>query len=339
MIAERRRRALTSMAEDDVDALILGKEANVRYVSGARRLWLAGARPFAPGCVLVRETGDVHLLSVTDDGVPPDIAIENLYPITWSPANLFGRLAVIPGLAAARRIGVDGLTPLMDTLLSATFPKAELVDGQALMVATRAQKLSAEVDCIRAAIGLAQQALGDVTAVARPGVRERDLLARFEQCMADLGTTTPAFEGTFGHRFPSDRVLTAGEPLVLDVGVLVDGYQGCLARTVEVGEGDASTAGPHDVLFDTLSAAVRPGATGSDLWEVWDASGVPRPSEPVAYGVGLGVEPPIIGPDTTELSPGMTLSVRAEVDGWVRRDSVLVTDTGCALLAPQTRDG
>jgi len=102
MTAERRGRVMEAMAERDVDALILGKEANARYVSGARRLWLAGARAFAPGCVLVRETGEVHLLSITDDGVPGDIPVANLYPITWNPVNLLGRLAAIPGLAAAR---------------------------------------------------------------------------------------------------------------------------------------------------------------------------------------------------------------------------------------------
>jgi hypothetical protein len=126
---------------------------------------------------------------------------------------------------------------------------------------------------------------------------------------------------------------------VLDVGVLVDGYQGCLARTVGVGEGEVSTTGSGDELFDALSSAVRPGATGSGLWEAWDASGASRPSEPVAYGVGLGVEPPIIGEDATELSPGMTLSLRIEVDGWVRRDAVLVTDTGAELLVAQTGNG
>jgi len=338
VIAQRRDRVLAAMAEADVDALIVGKEANVRYVSGARRLWLAGARAFAPGCVLVRATGAVHLLSTTDDGVPPDIPFENLYPITWNPANLFARLARIPSLSAARRIGVDGLTPLMETLLRATLPHAELVDGQALMVATRASKLASEVECIRVAVGLAEHALADVISTVRPGVRERDLLARFEQRTAELGTTIPAFEGTFGHRFPSDRVVTADEALVLDVGVLVDGYQGCLARTVDVATGDLATTGSGDALFDALSAAVRPGATGSDLWEVWDAFDVPRPAQPVAYGVGLGVEPPIIGDDTTELAAGTTLSLRVEVDGWVRRDSVLVTDTGAELLAARTHD-
>src|SRR3989442_4673020 len=104
----RRARALAAMADGGVDALILSREANARYVSGARRLWLAGARAFAPGCVLVAATGEVHLLSISDDGVPRDIPVANLYPITWNPVNLFGRLAAIPRLASARPIGVDG---------------------------------------------------------------------------------------------------------------------------------------------------------------------------------------------------------------------------------------
>src|SRR4051794_37267709 len=113
MNTERRARALAAMADASIDALILGREANARYVSGARRLPLAGARAFAPGCVLVAATGDVHLLNSSDDGIPADIPIEHLYAITWNPANLMARLAGIPGLTDARRVGVDGLTPLM----------------------------------------------------------------------------------------------------------------------------------------------------------------------------------------------------------------------------------
>src|SRR5438045_5097377 len=104
MHAARRARALDAMRAADVDALILGRDANARYVSGARRLWLAGARAFAPGCVLVAATGEVHLLSGSDHGIPSDIPFEHLYAITWNPANLMARLAAVAGLATARRV-------------------------------------------------------------------------------------------------------------------------------------------------------------------------------------------------------------------------------------------
>ena len=332
MNAERRARALAAMADAGVDALVLGREANARYVSGARRLWLAGARAFAPGCVLVAATGDVHLLSTSDDGVPPDVPIEHLYAITWNPANLMARLRAIPELAAAHRIGVDCLTPLMESLLTGTFSGAELVDGQSVMLAARQQKLPEEVDAIRRAVAVATEALDAVIAIAQPGVRERDLLARFEQRMCELGTTTPAFEGTFGRVFPSDRVLAAGDRVVLDAGVLLDGYEGGLARTIVCGDSQLA-ATPADDLFTALLRAVKPGATGVDLWAAWDETGIGRPTQPVAHGVGLGLEPPVVGDDDAAFAAGMTISLRAEADGWVRRDTVVVTDTGAELLS------
>src|SRR5262249_787748 len=107
--AERRRRerfarCLEAMERDRLDALLLGREANVRYVSDARRLWLSGARPFGPACVVVRATQAIHLLSTSSEGVPSAIPTSQLYPLTWNPELLAERLARIPGLRAARRI-------------------------------------------------------------------------------------------------------------------------------------------------------------------------------------------------------------------------------------------
>ena len=87
------------MEAHDLDVLVLGRQANVRYVSGTPQLWVAGTRPFGPTCVLVRETGAIHLLSTWDEGVPDDIPHENLYGISWNPMN------TIVGAATHRRRG------------------------------------------------------------------------------------------------------------------------------------------------------------------------------------------------------------------------------------------
>ncbi|HWT50212.1 MAG TPA: aminopeptidase P family N-terminal domain-containing protein, partial [Mycobacterium sp.] len=57
----RRQRVLDQMAAHDLDVLVLGRQANIRYVTGTPQLWVAGTRPFGPSCVLVRETGAIHL--------------------------------------------------------------------------------------------------------------------------------------------------------------------------------------------------------------------------------------------------------------------------------------
>ncbi len=113
------QKVLSGMESHDLDALMLGGVGNVRYVSGARQLGRAGVLPFAPVAVVVRETGRVHLLSTWDEGVPPEIGYDDLYRMSWNPANLAADLAKIPGLREARRVGTDGLTPMFAGLIAA----------------------------------------------------------------------------------------------------------------------------------------------------------------------------------------------------------------------------
>src|ERR1700721_1449115 len=107
----RRERALAQMEIHALDVLVLGRQANVRYVSGTPQLWVAGTRPFGPTCVVVRETGAIHLLSTWDEGVPEDIPHENLYGITWNPMNTISGLKRIEGASTAKRVGTDALSP------------------------------------------------------------------------------------------------------------------------------------------------------------------------------------------------------------------------------------
>src|SRR6266513_180461 len=238
-VAEGLTRALDEMARQDVDLLVLGREGNARFVSGAARLWLAGTRPFAPGCVVVRETGAVHLMSVTDFGVPAEIPPARLYPMSWNPVNIMGAVAAIPGVSGARRIGVDGLTPLFEQLFASTFPGAHLADGEAVMRSARRVKSAAEVDRIRDAISVGEDALGAAIDALQPGVREVELKGAFEERMCVSGTTTPAFEGAFCvvdddgpiRRLASDRVIADGELVAMSAGVLLDGWEGSLACT------------------------------------------------------------------------------------------------------------
>src|SRR5271157_5732485 len=172
----RRQRALEQMAAHDLDILVLGRQANVRYVTGTPQLWVAGTRPFGPACVLVRETGAIHLLSTWDEGVPDDIPHENLYGISWNPMNTMAALRRIDGTATARRVGTDALSPVFAQLLPTVFPNAELVDGELAMRAARRIKTAEEVAALREAIRVAEVGLAAAVAELRPGVSEKTLV-------------------------------------------------------------------------------------------------------------------------------------------------------------------
>jgi Xaa-Pro aminopeptidase len=360
----RLARCLEEMRRRGLDALILGREANARYVSGARRLSLAGTRPFGPGCVVVRETGSVHLLANTDDGVPDTVPRQNLFGLRWDPSRLTGSVAAIPGLLDARRIGVDGLTPLFAQLLTQALPAAELVDGEAAMRAMRAVKLPAEVEQIRRAIRVAESALSATIGELRPGVSERDLLGSFAQHMTEAGATIPACEGTFCvtprdgsgagdgrlRQIAGERRIEEGDLVALSSGVLVDGYEGSLARTWPCTTTGRASDGARRLyqrwrrVWEGVARECRPGRTGADLRAAHDASGEVLPPVPIVHGVGLGFEPPRIGRASgPELEPefvvdaGMVLAVQTYVwaageGGYLGKEVVLVTDDGPELL-------
>ena len=188
----RRSRVLAEMEAADIDVLVVGREGNARYVSGAPRLWTAGSRAFGPGCVLVRASGSVHLLSTWDEGIPDDIPHENLYGISFNAGNFLKVLQGIEGAATVRTVATDAMTPSAARLLPKAFPSAELIDGEPLLRRARRVKTSEEVDAIRASVRIAERALDEAAAALAPGVTERQLTGVFMEAMASAGVTTPA---------------------------------------------------------------------------------------------------------------------------------------------------
>ena len=240
----RRERALAQMEKHDLDVLVLGRQANVRYVTGAPQLWVAGTRPFGPTCVVVRGTGAIHLLSTWDEGVPDDIPHENLYGITWNPTNTISVLKHIEGAATAKRVGTDALSPGFAQLLPMAFPAAELVDGELAMRAARRIKTPEEVTALREAIRVAEVGLAAAVAELRPGVGEKTLAGVLLEAMAAGGVSTPSTQDAAWvtsrdhpwRRASDDGRVEPGDLVAFSAGVLDGGYTGEVGRTWPVGE-------------------------------------------------------------------------------------------------------
>src|SRR6201993_3519650 len=258
----RRERALAQMERHDLDVLVLGRQANVRYVSGAPQLWVAGTRPFGPTCVFVRDTGAIHLLSTWDEGVPDDIPHENLYGITWNPTNTISVLKKIQGAATAKRVGTDALSPGFAQLLPMAFPNGELVDGELGMRAARRVKTTEEVTALREAIRVAEVGLPAAVAELRPGVSEKTLAGILLEAMAAGGASTPSTQDAAWvtardhpwRRASDDGRVQPGDLVAFSAGALAGGYTGEVGRTWPVGEpsGGAGLYPRWDVLWDPL---------------------------------------------------------------------------------------
>src|SRR3954466_10367716 len=173
--AGRRERVLAELEAAGIDILLTGREANARYIAGVPRLWLAGSRPFGPGCIFVRATGAIHVVSTWDEGVPDDIPHENLHGITFNAKNTLAMLAGIDGAATARTVATDGLMPSTLRLIRTAFPAAELGDGEQLMRRARRIKTPDEIEAIGDSVRVAEGALGAAVSAFATGVTARQL--------------------------------------------------------------------------------------------------------------------------------------------------------------------
>jgi Xaa-Pro dipeptidase len=351
--AERRAKVFSGMESHGLDAMMLGGVGNVKYVSGGRQLGRSGVLPFAPVAVAVWETARVHLLSTWDEGVPPEIGRDDLYRMNWNPANLAADLAKILGLGDARRVGTDGLTPMFGGLITGLVTKAELVDAGPVMMAARRIKTPGEITCLEVASAIAESALSAMEDALAPGVTERELLAIYHERIASLGAPMPPSESVcfatpssapvrFRH-LASDRPVQDGELVVLAPGALYAGYEAGLARTRIAGNATpraADLASRCATGMDALISACRPGNTGADLYRSWEEAGNPDPGVPLAHGLGLGAEPPLIGLGRGRdavIDEGMVLSVQSwvtdeDIGGCLERGTVLVESAGPSVL-------
>lgn len=333
--AQRRAKVLSGMERHDLDALILGGVGDVHYVSGARQLARAGVLPFAPAAVVVAETGRVHLLSTWDEGVPPEIGHDDLYGLSWNPANLAAALAAIPGLRESRRVGTDGLTPMFAGLLSQLAAAAELVDAAPVIQTARRIKTPDEITCLDVASAIAEAALSALEDALAPGITERELLGIYYQRVAGLGApiapsesvcfATPTRGPVRFRHLACDRPIGDGELVILAPGALYAGYEAGLARTRIAGRSAGSEAADLATRcarsMDALLAACRPGNAGADLYRAWESAGNPESPVPLAHGLGLGAEPPLIGlgrGSNATLEEGMVLSIQS----WVAETGV-----------------
>lgn len=356
---QRRAKVFDEMERHDLDVLVLGGAGNVHYVSGSRQLGRAGVTPFAPACVVVRATERVHLLAGWDEGVPPEIGFDDMYGILWNPENLKAALSTVITRDEARRVGTDGLTPMFAAMLSALFPSAELVDGTAAMRSARRTKTDNEIACLQIAAAISEAALGALEQALQPGITERELLGIYDACISTHGAPVPPTESVvfasprngpvqFRHR-AVDRPIGDGELVVLAPGAVYAGYEAGLARTRLAGRsappGAAALAARCARSMDGLLAACRPGSSGADLYRAWEDAGNSPSRIPLAHGVGIGAEPPVVGfglgADAT-LDEGMVLTVQSwisayDTGGWLERATLRIDGSGPVILTRYER--
>ena len=185
---------------------------------------------------------------------------------TW-PGVLAGLRAVSSTDGRVRRVGVEAghLSHATWEALAAATPDVELVPADGLIEAARAVKEPAELERIRAACAIADEALRATLPDIRPGVSERDLALALEWRMRTSGSDGLAFDiaclggprAALPHGSPGPRAVRAGEVLLFDFGAKVDGYRSDMTRTLFVGEPAERDLGVYELVAQAQGAAIE----------------------------------------------------------------------------------
>lgn len=223
----------------------------------------------------------------------------------------------------------------------------------------RQVKREDEIACVRQACALCDEALSKTLPAFREGVTEKQICAKLNGLMLEMGAEALAFPTAvaFGenaalcHPPPGDRALRRGDVIVVDFGCRVNGYCSDMTRTLSLGETDESLRRAYGVVREAFGAAIsalRPGAICADVdraaRDILRGAGYDLPH---CLGHALGLE----AHETPQLSPvchqplqaGMVLAVEPGAYlpflGGVRlEDTVLITPTGAECLTRANHD-
>jgi len=338
-------RARGYLAASRVDALLILKTENRRYVTG-----------FTGSAGLALVTGMEALLAV-DFRYEEQAAAEapGATVIRGGRDPLRALAAVVEGRGLSR-IGFEAeFVPYAQVArLREKLAPAELV---ALSEVDRLRwvKDPAEVAAISRAVEIADAAYLRVLEMLRPGVSERGAAVELETFMRRAGADRVAFDSVLAsgprsalpHGLATDRVMGPGEFVTLDFGAMWGGYCSDCTRTVVLGSADEQQRRVYGVVLDAQRRAlemIKPGVACRDVDAgarsvIADAGYGAAFGHSLGHGVGLEVhEGPRLSPqEEAVLESGMVVTVEPGIylPGWggVRiEDTVVVTQDGCRIL-------
>ena len=238
--------------------------------------------------------------------------------------------------------------------------KAELVPSAGLVEKLRIIKTPEELEVLRQAAKIADDAFTHICGYIKPGMTELQVANELEFFMRKQGAASSSFDtivasgvrGALPHGVASDKKIQSGELVTMDYGALYNGYISDITRTVAVGEPSEQMREIYEITLAAQELAVegfKPGLTGAE------ADAIARDyiaskgygeafGHSTGHGIGLEVHeaPGLSSRSEVVLEPNMTVTAEPGIYlpgiGGVRiEDDLVITENGCERLTHSTK--
>lgn len=245
--------------------------------------------------------------------------------------------------------------------LELQFERLELKPIGSVLEELRLKKNQKELELIRNAISIADEAFEHILPFLKPGVKELDISLELEFFMRKKGASGIAFDiivasgerSALPHGVASTKAIQSGDFVTMDFGAVVEGYHSDITRTVVIDKADEKQKNIYEIVLEAQKLAiegVRPGQAAESVDKIArdyiDSMGYGKNfGHGLGHGVGLQIhEGPRLGPGSSiVLEAGMVVTIEPGIYiphwGGVRiEDMVLVTTEGYEILTQAPKD-
>lgn len=362
-LARRLERVRAAMESQGVDSLLVTNPHNRHYLSGFSGhdqppLDTAGFLLIGPSDICLITDGRYGIQAghelAPDLGISVAVHIGKLIPTVTEQVQKRG----------CKRLGFESahLIHMWWQQLTEALPDSTLVPTRSVVEPLRMVKDADEMNLLGRAIAISDEAFNTVSRRIEVGMTEKQVAWEIERVMRELGADERAFATTvavgansaLAHATTGDRLITEGEPIVIDMGARLQGYNSDMTRTICLGEPSDKFREIYNIVLEANLRAereLRPGMTGREAdalsRDVIEAAGYGDYFiHSLGHGIGLEVhEGPSLRKTVEDAIPeGSVTSVEPGIyiEGWggVRiEDLVLFRHDGVEVLTQADKQG
>ena len=246
-------------------------------------------------------------------------------------------------------------------------PNANIKDSKRLVNWVRLIKSDAEINLMKGAAKISENAMKVAMDSINPGVRQCDAVAEIQRALfrgtpeiggeyASIAVLLPTGKGTSAsHLTATDEKFVKGEATVVELSGVTKRYHCPMARTVHLGKPEQKKIDAMKATNEALSEGIsvaKPGNTADDVaqkfWGVLDKYNIKKESR-TGYSIGIGYPPDwgehtlnIYKGDKTILKPNVCFHMIAVMQfgdwGVEASESVRITDKGSELFCNFPKD-
>ncbi|SIQ11444.1 M24 family metallopeptidase [Halanaerobium kushneri] len=334
------------MKEKDIEAFLVTKKENVRYLSQ-----FTGTA----GKLLITETDSVF---ITDFRYLDQAAEQTDGCVIEEISSNF-----IEGFAELiKRKKINNLSFESQDLNFKTYQKLKnklevesLNPVESVVEDLRMIKDLNEVDKIKKAVEIADRAFDFLLEFIEVGKSEKEIALELEFFMKKNGGEANAFDfivasgkrGALPHGVASKKIIEKGDLITIDFGTVFQGYHSDITRTVAVGEPDSELKEIYQLVLQAQQKVISKISSGMDCIEadkiardlIKEAGYGDNFGHGLGHGIGLEIHenPRLSYTSDGILKPGMVVTDEPGIYisglGGVRiEDDLLITEEGCEVL-------